>query len=360
MESDRDGAGTGSALNPEDNWQTCVTFVFAELGIADLLHGQARPLEDLARATGTDRSALGRFLRCAAALGFVTCTARSDEGEAMAYALTAFGALLRSDHPMSQRAAARLNGAPYRYQPWGHLLQILRSGSAVGFSPSAERGTLAYLADKPELLEVFHRAMTDLSAGQNRAIARAYDFRAFTHVVDLGGGEGSFLDAVLEAHPHLRGTLFDLPDAPASEGAAAGHPRRRRCGGDFFVSVPATGDVYTMKNVVHNWPEPKVLQLLSTVREAMRCTASTPSPPEHKRLLIIEHLVTDDDQPNVAKWLDLNFMVLVDGRERRLHEYRALGAQAGFELLRTLPTPAGRHLMEFALAAGGAGAGFGS
>lgn len=372
--------GAGEAVNPEEmtrradggsarehvlrmfkliygNWQTCVTYAFAELAIADLLHPEPRTTTQLAEATGTEPRALRRFLRCAATIGLIaTVPEEGVSGEGVAadptYTLTPFGALLRSDHPMSQRAAARLNGAPYRYQPWGQLIEVLRTGSAEGVSPSAETGTLDYLADKPDLLEVFHRAMTDLSAGQNEPVARAYDFSPFEHVIDVGGGEGSFLEAVLAAHPHLRGTLFDLPgdhgetDDGDTHDGARGWQRRS---GDFFTAVPADGDVYTMKNVIHNWPESKALALLESVRRAMESTAESPCPPSEKRLLVIEHLISEDDEFSVAKWLDLNFMVLVDGAERTLGEYRELAGKAGFELLRALPTAAGRHVIELAL-----------
>jgi len=313
------------------NWQTCATYTFAELGLADLLHQGPRTVEQLAGETGTDAQALKRFLRCAATLGLV----RSERSENGAYALTPFGALLRSDHPFSHRAAARLNGAPYRYQPWGHLIDVLRTGSGAGISPTYESGSLDYLADKPELREVFHRAMTDLSAAENEPVARAYDFTGTAHVVDIGGGEGTFLRAVLKANPHLQGTLFDLEPAPGDD--LGGRMHRRA--GDFFVDVPPEGDVYMMKNVVHNWPEDKALRLLRNVRAAM-----TPE----KRLLVIEHLIPEGDDFSVAKWLDLNFMVLVGGAERTLDEYRGLARQAGFDLARALPTPAGRHILELA------------
>jgi hypothetical protein len=310
------------------NWQTCATYAFAELGIADLLHREPMTVEQLAGETGTDARALKRFLRCAATLGLIC----SEDGR---YVLTPFGGLLRSDHPFSHRAAARLNGAPYRYQPWGRLIDVLTAGSGAGISPAFESGSLDYLADKPELREVFHRAMTDLSAAENEPVARAYDFTGAAHVVDIGGGEGTFLRAVLEANPRLRGTLFDLEPAP---GDSLGGRLERRAG-DFFQEVPPDGDVYMMKNVIHNWPEDRALRLLRNVRAAMTA---------EKRLLVIEHLIPKGDGFSVAKWLDLNFMILVGGAERTLAEYRGLAEQADFELARDFPTPTGRHILELA------------
>lgn len=332
------------------NWQTCVTYVFAELGVADLLSSESQSVGRLARATETDPQAMSRFLRCAAALGFVRTATRSDSLEDHHYELTDFGELLSSDHPMSQRAAARLNGAPYRYEPWGKLVEVLRTGSGKGVSPAADDGSVGYLSDKPELLAVFNRAMTNLAVGQNEAMAHSFDFSGFDHVVDIGGGEGGFLGAILQANPGLEGTLLDVdtyenPALPHSVGS-----RLRRISGDFFVSVPASGDLYLMKNVLHNWPEEQVLRLLTSVKTAMRSRDESARDPRDKRLLVIEHLISDDDSQGVAKWLDLNAMVLVDGAERTLEEYRSIGLKAGFRLIGSTATPAGRYILEFALA----------
>jgi len=326
------------------NWKTCVIYAFAELALADLLAQSPSSAGVLAHATATDPAALVRFLRCAAALGLVRW-----QRETQCYALAPLGELLTSDHPQSQRAAARLNGADYRYQPWGRLVEVLRQGSSRGIAPTAEAGTLAYLATRPDALAVFHRAMTDLSVGDNQALARAYDFGRFAHVVDIGCGEGTLLKSILREHPGLMGTLFDRADAldgasGADEAELGG--RLHRQAGDFFHSVPAGADLYIMKNVVHNWPEAQALQLLRTARAAL---VADPPATAHRRLLVIEYLITEG--PGTAAWLDMNFMILVDGQERTLEEYHDLGSRAGLTLIQAIPTSIGRHILEFAAAA---------
>lgn len=322
------------------NWKTCITYTFATLNLGDLLVQAPAPSRTLALATGCHPEAMARFLRCAASLGLVRWQA-----ETHTYALSALGELLTSDHPYSQRAAAQLNGADYRYQPWGHLVEILQQGDSHGISPTFESGTLPYLAARPTELAVFHRAMTDLSIGDNQVLARAYPFDRFEHVMDIGGGEGTLLEAVLHAHPGLKGTLFDLADAlQASNDDPALLGRIHRLAGDFFQGVPSGADLYIMKNVIHNWPEARALQLLRAVAAAL---ATPPHNATSSRLLIIEYLVSEG--PSIAALLDLNFMVLVDGRERTLDEYRQLGARAGLTLLHAHPTPIGRHILEFAL-----------
>lgn len=323
------------------NWNTCVTGAFAELNLADLLAAGDRTADELARATATDPDALARFLRCAAGLGLVTWQRKTQT-----YKLAALGELLTADHPFSQRAAAQLNSADYRYQPWGRLVDVLKQGSSRGISPTAEQGSLAYLADRPQQMAVFHRAMTDLSVGDNAALARAYEFGQFARIVDVGCGEGTLLRSILREHPAVTGTLFDLEAAMPPLTAVDAREfagRLQRQPGDFFQAAPPGADLYVMKNVIHNWPEARALQLLRTVRAAL---VADPADGAHKRLLIIEYVLTEG--PSLAAWLDLNFLVLVDGRERTLDEYRALGARAGLVLTQAIATPIGRHILEFA------------
>jgi hypothetical protein len=327
------------------NWQTCVTCAFAELGIADLLDGAAMSVVDLAQRTGTHADSLYRFLRCCVQLQFVRVDA-----DTRTFALTPFGALLRSDHPFGQRDAARLNGASYRYQPWGRLVDILRAGSGEGFSETHGEGSLDFLKGKPELLEVFQRAMSNLSTTEDESIARAYEFGRFRHVVDIGGGHGNFVKAILRSHPGLRGTLFDLGASLDSIGAepCGVDDRLARVAGDFFLSVPADGDVYTLKNVLHNWPEDRAGQILRSVRAAVCADGDA----ARKRVLVIEHLMVEDGEstPSVAPWLDLNFFILVGGRDRTRAEYESLFERAGFSISRLLPTATGRTIIELAVA----------
>lgn len=326
------------------NWQTCVTFAFAELGIADLLQAGAATVETLASRTATHPRSLYRFLRCCAQLRFVDIGAEQD-----VVALTGFGALLCSDHPLGQRDAARLNGAFYRYQPWGRLVDALRDGSGAGCSPTHAHGSLDFLRDKPDLLAVFQRAMSNLSVTEDEDIAAAYDFTRARHVVDVGGGHGNFMRAILRGNPDLRGTVFDLAESLASAPSrpSAGDDRLRCLAGDFFESVPAGADVYTLKNVLHNWPEERVMAILHNVRAATVADGGASG----GRVLVIEHVMDDDARAaGVAPWIDLNFFILVGGEDRTLRDYRALFGRCGFSIERLIPTASGRTIMELAAA----------
>lgn len=188
--------------------------------------------------------------------------------------------------------------------------------------------------------------MTDLSFDENVTIAQAYEFSQFQHVIDIGCGRGTFLHAVLKTTPHLNGTLFDL-ESPADADSLQENDIRDRLqyiDGDFFAAVPDYGDLYVLKNVIHNWPEAQALQILRTVRTAM-----TSTPYEHKRLLLIEHLVPEGEAFSVAPWLDVNFMILVNGAERDLEGYHALAHRSGFAITQIIPTSSGRSILELAV-----------
>ncbi|MAZ93164.1 MAG: hypothetical protein CMF58_01990 [Lentimicrobiaceae bacterium] len=323
------------------NWQMSVTYVFAELGIADLLDDESKSIDAISSATDCNIDEMTIVLRCAATLGFIE--SKSKPGK---YTLTSFGRLLTSHHPMSQRAAARLNGAPYRYQPWGNLLEFLKTGTGKNISSSHRLGTLNYLSDKPELAKVFHAAMTNLSAGQDDIIS-AYDFSNAKTIMDIGGGEGTFIRKILNKNPHLNGLLFDLPQAIQSAKKISKDTASKNLSyheGDFFESIPSNADVFLMKNVIHNWPKDKSVLLLQNVRKAMMDHSTNTS--SDKKLLIIEYIISDDDEPNIAKWLDLNFRLLVGGQERTEDQYAELANDAGLRISSVIKTGIGRHIIE--------------
>ncbi len=318
-----------------------IACVYAELDIAGLLKAEPRSAAELAALTQTDPGKLDRFLSCAGALGFHTTGA--EDGKLR---LSDLGALLSAESPVSLRAAARLNGAHYRYQPWGHLLEYVKTGSGEGLSPTWENGSLDYLADKPELLKVFEEAMTDLSkaayrnVNEDQVIADTVNLGDFKRVIDIGSGNGTLLEAILVKNPALHGALFDLENVledvepPPPGHANAG--RVEKVPGDYCVKVPPGYDAYVMKNVFHNLPERKCRLLLKNIREAMLNGESA----KDKRLFLFEMIVPDAGEQNlIAKLVDLNMSLLLDGTVRTLANYESLLGEAGFDLLRIIELP---------------------
>jgi len=198
----------------------------------------------------------------------------------------------------------------------------------------------AYLTGHPEANEIFNQAMTSWSAQLDHAVLLTYDFSQFHTLVDIGGGYGRLLATILRAEPRLRGVLFDQPHvvagAASSLQAAGISERCTAVGGDFFEEVPP-GDGYILAQIVHDWDDQRSLRILKTCRRAIAPGG---------KLLIVELVVAPGNQADFSKLLDLHMLAMAGGRERTEAEYRALLAEASFELTHVAPTPAGASVIE--------------
>jgi len=317
------------------NWFTMVVFVYAELALADHIAAGAVTYDALARETDSDLQALTRVLDCARVLDLHTVT---ESGELR---LTPTGELLRSDVPKSLRAAARLNGAHFRYHPWGELLTYARTGSGEGLSPTWEQGTIPYLDDKPETLEMFETAMSELGkfTNENRIIAKLLDWGRFPRIIDIGSGNGAMLEAVLVEHPNICGALFDIPEVMQ---AALRHnspdSRLEFISGDFFDHVPAGFDAYLMKNILHNHPEEQCAQILHNISE---CISH-----ENTRLFLFEFGVpSTGPRGPLGGFTDLNLNLLTGGSIRSISTYRAFLDDAGLRLVSVTDIPGTERIM---------------
>ncbi len=212
--------------------------VAAVLGIADLLTDGARSSDDLAAATGAHAPSLHRVLR---ALASVSVLHEDDDGR---FALTEIGRCLRSDAPDPVGGWAAYVGGYAHFAAWGNLLHAVRTGESA-FRSVHGTDVWDYRARHPEDGGRFDRAMTDNTRRTNRHLLEAYDFGPLHSVVDVGGGHGALLGALLSAHPQMRGVLFDLPHVVA--GAAVDAARCEVVGGSFFDAVPPGADGYVLK-----------------------------------------------------------------------------------------------------------------
>lgn len=293
--------------------------VAAVLDLPDQLATGARTAEELARVTETEPQALYRLLRALAAGGV------THEDADHRFSLTPVGEGLRADAPDSLADWAVFIGEEYFWQAWGQLLHSVRTGESAVHHLVGD--PWAYRAQHPAVGATFDRAMTSVSRSVGAAVLAAYDFSRFGTVVDVAGGQGAFLAAILAANPQMRGVLFDQPHVvaratPVLERVGVAD----RCsveGGSFFDGVPAGGDAYLLKSILHDWYDPEATAILRRVREAM---------PASGVLLIVEREVAGPNEGLLAKLSDLNMLVGPGGRERTRAEFATLFAAAGFRL----------------------------
>ena len=315
-------------------WRAQGIAVAAELKVADALADGPLSADELARRVGADPDALARLMRALISEGIFT---RRGDGR---FALNALGETLRSNAPMSMAGMARFVGHPAYREHWSGLLDAVRTGEAV---PPKLRGMSGwdFMAQTPDLVAVFNDAMTSVSEFAVDPVVTAYDFAPYRTIIDVGGGHGRLLAAIIAATPGARGVLYDLPQvvdgAPELLQRYGVADRIRVEGGSFFDSVPGGGDAYVLKNVIHDWADAEAVTILGNIRSAARtgCT-----------LLLVEFVIPDHDREFIGKWADMEMLVQVGARERTAGDYRKLYEQAGFQLTRVVPTGGPISLVE--------------
>ncbi|GAB2721425.1 methyltransferase [Kitasatospora kifunensis] len=305
----------------------------SRLGVPDLLDEKALTAEELATATGAHPGFLLRLLRAAATAGLLTL---DDQGR---FALTALGGMYRTDAPLQAAPLDAMHAAPAVWQAWGALEQSVRTGKPA-FGLVHGTGLFDRLQTDPELAAVFHSAMGAGSAVQLPAITNGFDFSAFQHVTDVGGGNGTHLAAILAANPHLRGTVFDTADgvldAPAVLAQAGVDDRCATQAGSFFDTVPAGADAYLLKNILHDWDDDSSKKILDNCRAAMGANG---------RVVVFTSVIAegraheDPLEALGAAIFDIEMMVVTTGRERTLTEFEQLFAASGLKLAKVTPLP---------------------
>lgn len=299
--------------------------VAAELGLSDHLSAGPRSVADLARAVNADEGTLRRLLRALANVGVYA------EQPADTFANTPVGEGLRSDVPATMRPLARTLAEPEVWSAWGHLMHSVRTGENA-FQALNGVDVWTHRLSRPEQNAVFNANMTALSSMVAGAVAAAYDFADLSSVVDVGGGQGVLLEAVLAAHPQLTGTVFDqahvVAQAPTPDATASVAERWAAASGSFFESVP-TADVHLLKSILHDWPDEECQQILATCQRALRPGGV---------VLVVETVLGRPGYEVDAAFSDLNMLVLPGGRERTEQEYAALFAAAGLRLTRVVDT----------------------
>ncbi|NKY59026.1 methyltransferase [Nocardia flavorosea] len=300
----------------------------ARLGLADHLGDSALGYPELAALTGTHPGALARLLRALAALEIVV-----EAGPGI-FRLGEAGMPLRTDRPDSQAAAVLLFTDPALLDSWKLTEEAVRTGRPT-FEGLYGTDFFSFLATKPELSERFNATMRQVSLPIAQLIPVSYDFTRYHTVIDIGGGDGTLLSQILRGAQAVHGVVFDSPtgvaEATSTLTAAGVADRCRIEAGDFFSAVPEGGDIYVLKNILHDWDDERCVTILERCHRAM---------PAAGRLLIVESVLPDVvDTSDPAPYLtDISMLVNMGGQERTRTEYENLCRRAGFSVTAVHPT----------------------
>ena len=299
--------------------------VAVRLGLPDFLGNGPKRLSELALATGSNEPALHRLLRCLKHLEIITEIAPEF------YKGTLFSERLRRDRADSLYWLSMLYGDEWQLRAWERLENSIRTG-ASGMYQAFGTDLWTYLDQHPDSAEHYNRALSGLSA-LNDQIASVYDFPEGAVVVDIGGGHGDFLRRILVRNSTVRGVLFDRKSVIDSTDIGDVPWCRDRLSvfaGDFFESIPPEGDIYVMKQVLHDWDDPHASAILKSCRRVMKTSAK----------LLVAELIIPEAGPGalLGSLLDLHMLVIHGGRERTRQEFAHILRASGYELNRVVAT----------------------
>jgi SAM-dependent methyltransferase len=307
--------------------RTAAIMTVAKLGVADHVGDEPVPVAELAAQVDADPSALHRAMRLLASAGIFSETSPGE------FVATPLSDALREDRPGTVRYLAMQQGGP-AYRVAGEMLKAVQTGEPVAETVLG-MPLFDYLASDPEASEIFNRAMAGGASAPTAALG--HDWAGVTSVVDIGGGNGTLIAAVLKANPHLQGTVLDLShvvaQAPAVLEEAGVADRCRTLTVDFFADDLPQADVYVLARILHDWNDEKAVEILRNCRRSI---------PEGGRLLVVEQVMPEGNEPVYAKLLDLIMLVMLGGKERTETEWRSLLAGGGFELVGVTGDPATR------------------
>jgi hypothetical protein len=306
--------------------------VAAKLQVADHLRDGPQTTLALAQLTGSHPDSLCRVLRALAGFGVF-----AEQGPDL-FALTPMGNWLRSDVEGSVRLAAEVVSTEWMWRPWGALAHTVKTGETA-FDALYGQDTWTWFGDNPEAGRLFDGLMDEITRADADAIVAAFDFAPFQTIVDVAGGRGILLAEILRRNPGCRGVLFNVP--AVIESARGAIPREladriELVSGDFFRAVPSGGDLYVLKNILHDWADAAAIDVLRTCRRAMA---------RQTRLLVIEHFVCGPNERCPGKVGDIQMMVRNGGRNRSIADLTDLLSAGGFDQAVARRTPGGPDLL---------------
>src|SRR5688572_7891265 len=318
-----------------DHWRAELILQAAEMSLADKFSGdEPRSAKDLAAEYGMRHREFYRYLRSLTGLGLLTFAGPDS------FRLTDLGAALRTGAPGAARSAYIALVGDMVKPAWKEFDHGLLTGD-TGFEKAHGMGLFQYLQANPGMAQFFSETMVGFHGREPPAVAEAYDFSGVGSLVDVGGASGNMLGHVLSRNPGVKGVLYDLPhvvvDAPPLLEAHGVADRVEILSGSFFESVPAGHDAYLLSHIVHDWDDGENATILRNVHEAMKADG---------RLLIVEMVLPEGNEPHMGKMLDMMMMLVPGGEERTPSEYARLLEPNGFKLNRVVPTASAVSVVE--------------
>lgn len=310
-------------------WRSIAIEAVAYHNLATIIGDETKTAKEIAAKAEIQEDWAFRVLRFLSSFGiFKECAPRT-------FCNTKLSACLCDDVPNSMRAMAMLMGSERIQRIWEGLKETMRTGVSVSEAVYGQ-GTYEYLSEHPEMQKIFNLAMANFSVVVNSAIASAYDFSGIKRLVDVGGGPGTLLVAILEKFSHLHGILFERPEVIKL--ATVGGKNIELVSGDFFKEVPSA-DGYILKEVLHNWPDHECIKILSNCVQASSSQGT---------ILVCEQMITENKQGagSFVRGLDLWMGLEHSGKERTEEEFRALFEKSGLYLARVLPTQSPHFILE--------------
>jgi len=315
-------------------WVSTAIGTVAKFGIADHLESGPKSAQELAALTGTNEATLYRLLRATASLGVFT---ELEDGR---FDQTPLSQPLRSNANPCLRNMAMMFLDDWFTRNWSELPWSVQTGQSAAFKVFG-KSPWEVFQDQPDQAVNFNNAMTDMSQADSPAIAGAYDFSQFGHIVDVGGGLGLLLASVLRSAPALRGTLFEIPSVAEQAGVSPIlKPFLDRCevqSGSFLDAVTPGADAYMMKHIIHDWDDEHSTKILLNCRRAIKPGG---------KLLVIDQVVGPRNEPGLAKLMDLEMLVNPGGLERTEEQWKNLFAASGFRLTQIVRTPVPQCVIE--------------
>jgi len=312
----------------------CIGLV-AELAIADRLAAGPQPLDVLAKSTKSDPDTLYRVLRTLVGFGIFS------EMPGKRFQNNFLSEVLRTDASGSMRHFARWISDPLRWAGLGNLDYSVRTGNPGVLKGREESSPYEIMREHPASVETFNQAMTSLSTSEGHAVIQAYDFSPYRRIVDVGGGHGFMALLIAQAAPEARVTVVDQPGVVnGAKGIlrnAGVDARVILLGGNYLENVAGPADLILMKNIIHDEPDDKAIQLLRNCRAAVE---------RDGQILVIESVITDGPQGNDARILDIEMLIGPGGRQRTREEHMAILGAAGLYINRVIPLETGASIIE--------------